>query len=193
MKHKRTTLTVLAAAAVLTTAGAAWYTTLGTPAGSAPPAAAHGMCLPATDTDEDKAGYAHTIALVTVDRTVEYREEDEAPGGALLSKVTVVEPLKGSPPKTMTIGQSVLRQADGRYAKTKPAYMPLEPGHRYIVGTVPDLAYGDGWVWFATAADNDLPTVTNRWTHAIDHQIAPRPDPACDDVVVDTSSSPAAL
>ncbi|SEE59626.1 hypothetical protein [Streptomyces sp. TLI_105] len=191
MKHKRTTLTVLAAAAVLTTAGAAWYTTLDTPADSAPPSTAHGMCLPATDTDEDKAGYAQTIALVTVDRTAEYREEGEAPGGALLSKVTVVEPFKGTPPATMTIGQSVLRQAGGGYAKTKPAYLPLEPGHRYIVGTVPDPAYGDGWVWFATDADNDLTAATARWTRAIDHQIAPHPDPACDDVATD-ASSPAA-
>ncbi|GGT26394.1 hypothetical protein GCM10010222_80250 [Streptomyces tanashiensis] len=191
VKHKRTTLTVLAAATVLTTAGAAWYTTLDTAADRTPPATAHGMCLPATDTDEDKAGYARTIVLITVEKTVEYREEDEAPGGALLSKVTVVQPLKGSPPKTLTIGQSVLRQADGRYAKTKPTYMPLEPGHRYIVGTVPDPAYGDGWVWFATAADNDLTTVTNRWTRAIDHQIAPHPDPACNDVI-DTTGSPSA-
>ncbi|MFB7449832.1 hypothetical protein [Streptomyces sp. NPDC056194] len=189
MKHKRTTLTVLAAAAVLTTAGAAWYTTLDTPVGSTPLAAAHGMCLPATDTDEDKAGYAHTIALITVDRTVEYREEDEAPGGALLSKVTVVQPLKGSPPKALTVGQSVLRQTGGGYAKTKPAYLPLEPGHRYIVGTIPDPAYGEGgWVWFATAADNDLTTVTTRWTRAIDRQIAPHPDPACNDVTDDPST-----
>ncbi|MFE7595576.1 hypothetical protein [Streptomyces sp. NPDC057494] len=53
---------------------------------------------------------------------------------------------------------SVLLQTDGAYAKTKPTYMPLEPGHHYIVDTVPDPAYGDGWVWFATAADNDLTT-----------------------------------
>lgn len=188
MKHKRTTLTVLAAAAVLTTAGTAWYTTLDTPTGSGPPAEAHGVCLPANDTDEDKAGYAQTIALVTVDRTVEYREEDEAPGGALLSKVTVVERLKGSPPTTMTIGQSVLREAGGGYAKTKPAYLPLEPGHRYVVGTVPDPAYGDGWVWFATAADNDLTAATTRWTRAVDHQVAPHPDPACNDVINDSPS-----
>ncbi|MFC9593993.1 hypothetical protein ACFTUC_29965 [Streptomyces sp. NPDC056944] len=189
MKHKRTTLTVLAAATVLTTAGAAaWYTTLDTPTDSTPPATAHAMCLPVTDADEDKAGYARTIALIAVDRTVEYREEAEGPGGALLSRVTVVQPLKGSPSKTLTIGQSVLRQADGRYAKSKPAYMPLEPGHRYIVGTVPDPTYGDGWVWFATTADNDLTTVTNRWTRAIDHQIAPLPHPACDDFSDDPST-----
>ena len=188
MKHKRTTLSVLAAAAVLTTAGAAWYTTLDTPTGSGPPTGTHGVCLPATETDEDKAGYAQTIALVTVESTVEYREEDEAVGGALLSKVTVVEPLKGSPPTTMTIGQSVLRQAGGGYAKTKPSYLPLEPGHRYIVGTVPDPAYGDGWIWFATAADTDLTAATNRWTRAVDHQIAPHPDPACNDVINDSSS-----
>lgn len=188
MKHKRTTLTVLAAAAVLTTAGAAWYTTLDTPTGSGPPAEAHGLCLPATHTDEDKAGYAQTIALVTVDRMVEYREEDETPGGALLSKVTVVERLKGSPPTTMTIGQSVLREAGGGYAKTKPSYLPLEPGHRYVVGTVPDPAYGDGWVWFATAADNDLTAATTRWTRAVDRQVAPHPDPACNDVINDSPS-----
>ncbi|MFE0654197.1 hypothetical protein ACFVZH_37205 [Streptomyces sp. NPDC059534] len=71
----------------------------------------------------------------------------------------------------------VLRQADGRYATTKPACIPLEPGHRYIVGTVPDPAYSDGWVWFATAADNDLTTVTNRWTRVVDRQIAPSSRP----------------
>ncbi|RSS57478.1 hypothetical protein [Streptomyces sp. WAC01280] len=146
------------------------------------------MCLPATDTDEDKAGYVQTIALVTVDRTVEYREGDEAPGGALLSKVTVVETLKSNPPATLSIGQSVLRQTSGGYAKTKPAYLPLEPGHRYVVGTVPDPAYGDGWVWFATAADNDLTTATSRWTRAVDRQIAPHPDPACNDVINDSTS-----
>ncbi|MEU4063439.1 hypothetical protein AB0F25_13560 [Streptomyces wedmorensis] len=190
MQHKRTTLTVLAAAAVLTTAGAAWYTTLDAPTHTDPPTAAHGVCLPATDTDEDKAGYSHTIAVVTVDRTVEYREEGEAPGGALLSKVTVVEPLKGTPPATMTIGQSVLRQTGGGYAKTKPAYLPLEPGHRYVVGTVPDPNYDDGWVWFATSADDDLTAATTRWTRAVTHQIAPHPDPACNDVI-DDGSSPA--
>ncbi|WP_329624730.1 hypothetical protein OG357_33850 [Streptomyces sp. NBC_01255] len=188
MKHKRTTLTILAAAAVLTTAGAAWYTTLDTPTGSGPPAEAHRLCLPATDTDEDKAGYAQTIALVTVDRTVEYREGDEAAGGALLSKVTVAQRLKGSPPTTMTIGQSVLRQAGGGYTKTKPSYLPLEPGHRYVVGTVPDPAYGDGWIWFATAADNDLTAATTRWTRAVDRQVAPHPDPACNDVINDSPS-----
>ncbi|WP_328940266.1 hypothetical protein OG259_00135 [Streptomyces sp. NBC_00250] len=178
----------MSAFSVFTTAGTAWYTTLDTPAGSGPPTTAHGVCLPATDTDEDKAGYARTIALVTVDHAVEYREEDEASGGALLSKVTVVQPLKGAPAARLTIGQSVLRQADGTYAKTKPAYLPLEPGHRYVVGTVPDAAYDDGWVWFATAADNDLATATTRWTRAIDHQVAPHPDPACNDVLNDRSS-----
>ncbi|ALO13607.1 hypothetical protein AQF52_8026 [Streptomyces venezuelae] len=129
MKHKRTTLTMLAAAAVLTTAGAAWYTTLDTPAGEGPPSGAHGLCLPTTETDEDKAGYAHTIALVSVDRTVEYREESPDAGGALVSAVTTLQPLKGTPPKRMTIGQSVLQTGSG-YARTKPAYLPLEPGHR---------------------------------------------------------------
>ncbi|MFD3997179.1 hypothetical protein [Streptomyces sp. NPDC058583] len=188
MKHKRTTLTVLAAATVLTTAGAAWYTTLDTPTHSGPPTLAHGVCLPANDTDEDKAGYAHTIALVTVDRTVDYREEDEAPGGVLLSKVRVVQSLKGAPGATLTIGQSVLRQADDTYAKTKPAYMPLEPGHRYVVGTVPDPAYDDGWVWFATTADNDPTAAATRWTRAVTHQVAPHPDPACNDVINDHTS-----
>lgn len=42
VKHKRTILTVLAAAADLTTTGAAWYTTLDTPAGDGPPVTAHG-------------------------------------------------------------------------------------------------------------------------------------------------------
>ncbi|MFE5710322.1 hypothetical protein ACFQ7J_05755 [Streptomyces sp. NPDC056501] len=153
-----------------------------------PPAVAHGVCLPANDTGEDKAGYAQTIALVTVDRTVEYREEDETPGGALLSKVTVVERLKGIPPTTMTIGQSVLRQEGGGYAKTKPSYLPLEPGHRYVVGTLPDPAYGDGWVWFATAADNDLTAATTRWTRAVDQQAAPHPDTACNDVTNDSTN-----
>ncbi|MFD0153718.1 hypothetical protein ACWGQ4_28640 [Streptomyces sp. NPDC055721] len=188
MKHKRTTLTVLAAAAALTTAGAAWYTTLDTPTGNGPPTDAYGLCLPANDTDEDKAGYAQMIALVTVDRTVEYREEDETPGGTLLSKVTIVEPLKGTPPERMTIGQSVLRQTGGGYAKTKPAYLPLEPGHHYVVGTVPDPAYGDGWVWFATAADNDLTAATTRWTRAVDHQAAPHPHTACNDVINDSTN-----
>ncbi|MDV9186827.1 hypothetical protein R6L23_01005 [Streptomyces sp. SR27] len=191
MKHKRTTLTVLAAVAVLTTAGGAWYTTLDTPAGEGPPLTAHGMCLPATETDEDRAGYAHTIALVTVDRTVEYREESADPGGALVSAVTVVERLKGAAPERLTIGQSVLRDADG-YAKTKPAYLPLEPGHQYVVGIVPDPDYSDGWIWFATAADTDPAAATARWTHAVDRQIAPHPDPACDDITTDTSTPPPA-
>ncbi|MEU1863655.1 hypothetical protein [Streptomyces gardneri] len=183
MKHKRATLSVLAAAAVLTTAGAAWYTTLDTPAGEGPPSGAHGLCLPATDTDEDKAGYAHTIALVSVERTVEYREESADAGGALVSAVTILQPLKGTPPKQMTVGQSVL-QAGGGYAMTKPAYLPLEPGHRYVVGIVPDSDYGDGWVWFATAADSDPAAATARWTRAVARQIAPHPDPACTDLVV---------
>ena len=185
MKHKRTSLTIVAAAVVLTTtAGAAWYTTLDTPAGDGPPSVAHGLCLPATDTDEDRAGYARTIALVTVDRSVEYRKESADPGGALVSAVTVAAPLKGAPPKQMTIGQSVLREVGGGYARTKATYLPLEPGHQYVVGIVPDSEYGDGWVWFATAADTDPAATTARWTRAVDRQIAPHPDPACTDVIL---------
>ncbi|MFE5798070.1 hypothetical protein ACFQ8C_36610 [Streptomyces sp. NPDC056503] len=80
----------------------------------------------------------------------------------------------------MTVGQSVLPVAGGGYAKTKPAYLPLAPGHRYVVGTVPDADYGDGgWVWFATPADTDPAGAEQRWATAVARQAAPHPDPAC--------------
>ncbi|MFS0698116.1 hypothetical protein [Streptomyces nitrosporeus] len=189
MKHKRVTLTALAAATVLVTAGAAWYTTLDASHQDSSPAAVHGLCLPATETDEDKAGYAQTIALVAVERTLEYREESADAGGTLMSEVTVLDALKGDPPKTMTVGQSALPVAGGGYVRTKPAYLPLEPGHRYVIGAVPDGAYEDGWVWFATTADTGLPAVTARWKRAIAHQAAPHPDSACEDTPV-TSGTP---
>lgn len=96
-----------------------------------------------------------------------------------------MKPLKGTPPPTMTVGQSALPLASGGYVKTKPAYLPLEPGHRYVIGTVPDSDYADGWVWFATAADTDLAQATTRWAQAIARQVAPHPDPACGDVIDD--------
>ncbi|MFB7345856.1 hypothetical protein ACFCZ6_38040 [Streptomyces hydrogenans] len=189
MKHKRATLTALAATAVLTTAGAAWYTTLDTPAGTGPSATAHGLCLPATETDADKAGYARTIALVTVEKTVEYREGSSDPGGVLISRVKVDQTLKGTPAETLTIGQSVLPVASGGYAKTKPAYLPLEAGHQYVIGTVPDTDYGDGWVRFVTSADTDTTAAVQRWTTAVAQEAAPHPNPACTDTTT-TNTTP---
>ncbi|MFF8414604.1 hypothetical protein [Streptomyces omiyaensis] len=80
--------------------------------------------------------------------------------------------------------------AGGGYAKTKPAYLPLEPGHRYVLGTVPDADYGDGgWVWFATPADTDPAGAEQRWATAVARQAAPHPDPACTDTTT-TETTP---
>ncbi|MFI9210455.1 hypothetical protein ACIGW7_20260 [Streptomyces sp. NPDC053253] len=69
------------------------------------------------------------------------------------------------------------------------ACLPLEPGHRYVVGAVPDPACGDGWVGAGAAADNDLTTATSRWTRAVNRQVAPHPDPACNDVINDSAAT----
>ncbi|MFF6772044.1 hypothetical protein ACFY8W_00580 [Streptomyces sp. NPDC012637] len=51
--------------------------------------------VPEDATDRDKAGDAPTVTLVTVDRTVEYREEEPGDGsGVRLSRVTVAEALR---------------------------------------------------------------------------------------------------
>lgn len=183
MKPTHTLAVALAAGAVVATAAAgAWYTTLDTDGPTT--TASHGSCVPAYDSDTDKAGYAHTVAVVTVTRTVEYREEDELPGGVLMSDLRVDEPLKGTPPAALTVGQGVGRTAQGGYTTADAGSYPvLTPGHRYVVGLIPSTSYEDGWLWFADAADTGLDSRRTRWRTAVAHEAAPHPDRRCDDVV----------
>ncbi|MFI8433737.1 hypothetical protein ACIGJO_08300 [Streptomyces sp. NPDC079020] len=182
MTRTRLLLTALAAATVLATAGAGyWYTTFDDMA------ATQTLCLPEDTTDRDKAGNVGTVAIVTVDRTVEYREEEpELEGGVVMSAVTVTEPLKGAPPASMVIGQSAVLDAKGRaLAAGEPDYAPLRPGRRYVIGLTDTHEYRDGWVWFAVSADGRLGRERARWKDAVAHQNAPRADHRCDDVTAD--------
>ncbi|MEU8529329.1 hypothetical protein AB0C77_27640 [Streptomyces sp. NPDC048629] len=128
------------------------------------------VCVPEDATDRDKAGNVATVAVVTVDAHVANG------GGVRLSRVTVHDVLKGDPGATLVIGQSV--PVPGSH---DDAFVPLAPGHRYVVGLKEATEYRDGWVWFATSADNDLTAARARWADAVAHQNPPRPDRRCDD------------
>ncbi|GAQ51440.1 hypothetical protein [Streptomyces acidiscabies] len=181
MKYIRLPAVAAAATAVLcATAAGVWY------AGSSGGDEIASVCVPAYERDVDKAGYAAVVAVVTVTRTAGYLEEEpELPGGVLMSTLRVDEPLKGTPPAELTVGQGVGRTSEGGYTTDKPeSYPVLSPGHRYVVGTTPSASYRDGWVWFAVPADTGLDAQRVRWVKAVADQVSPHPDPRCTGDVV---------
>ncbi|MFB8040265.1 hypothetical protein ACFC8F_03060 [Streptomyces hydrogenans] len=139
------------------------------------------VCVPIMDTDQDKAGIADNVAVVTAgEQSKAVRDSDGEQ--RVTVQVRVEEVLKGSLPKTLPLDQTA-----GETARPEVEQQPLVPGRRYVVGipnTHPENgAPGPGrWAFFATSADGtDLKTARQRWTDAIAHQNPKRIDPACDD------------
>ncbi|MFB7429644.1 hypothetical protein ACFC0K_40985 [Streptomyces hydrogenans] len=140
------------------------------------------VCVPIMDTDQDKAGIADNVAVVTAgEQTGTVRGSDGEQ--RVTVQVQVDEVLKGSLPKTLPIDQTA-----GDTARPEVEQQPLVPGHRYVLG-IPNAHPEDGpsgpgrWAFFTTSADGtDLETARKRWTDAIAHQNPKRIDPACDDV-----------
>ncbi|MET9952430.1 hypothetical protein ABZ135_12900 [Streptomyces sp. NPDC006339] len=173
----RTMLLVLAGAVVLTASATAAYTSL-----KDDTVTVSAVCVPVQENDRDRAGLAAHLAVVTVDKTLKVTAHDgyhEA-----LSRVRVVENLKGELPTALDVTQTVDRTSTGALVAATDHKQPLLPGHRYVIGIYqhPDPTPD---VWLSSSADGaELDKVRAHWKDAIAHQNAPRSDPKCNDVVV---------
>ncbi|MFJ9434775.1 hypothetical protein ACIRQY_34710 [Streptomyces sp. NPDC101490] len=140
-------------------------------------------CVPVMENDRDRAGLTNTFAVVTVDQTVKvtaYADHREA-----LSKIRVVEVLKGNLPAALEVTQIVGQNPDGTLTSVAERKAALRPGHQYVIG-IAEAPEPTSDVWLSTPADGPaLDTSRAHWKDAIAHQNPPRSDPRCaSDVVV---------
>ncbi|MFF5969950.1 hypothetical protein ACFY7C_00325 [Streptomyces sp. NPDC012769] len=173
----RTMLLVLAGAVVLTGSAAAAYTTL-----QDDTVTASAVCVPVEENDRDRAGLAAHLAVVSVEKTLKVTAHDGYHES--LSRIRVIEDLKGKLPAALDVTQTVERTSSGALVAAADHKQPLIPGHRYVIGIYqhPDPTPD---VWLSTPADGDeLDEVRAHWKDAIAHQNAPRSHPNCNDVVV---------
>ncbi|MFF5976998.1 hypothetical protein ACFY7C_36415 [Streptomyces sp. NPDC012769] len=174
MNH--TMLLVLAGAVVLTGSATAAYTTL-----QGDTVTVSALCVPVQENDRDRAGLAAHLAVVTVDKTLKITAHDGYHES--LSRIRVLEDLKGKLAAALDVTQTVDRTSAGALVAAADHKEPLLPGHRYVIGIyqhpdpTPDVCLS------APADGDELDQVRAHWKDAIAHQNAPRSDPKCNDVV----------
>ncbi|MFD0367620.1 hypothetical protein [Streptomyces sp. NPDC127114] len=178
----RTLLLVLAGAAVLCGSATAAYTALQDDTVNV-----SAVCVPVEENDRDRAGLAAHLAVVTVDQTLNVAARDGYHES--LSRIRLIENLKGTLPAALEVTQTVDRSSAGALVAAADYRQPLLPGHRYVIGIyqhpgpTPD-------VWLSTQADGDrLDTVRTHWKDAIAHQNPPRSHPHCNDVVTPATAA----
>lgn len=157
MNRSRTAGLVLAGTLVL--GATAWAATEALTARTAP---VHALCLPDLSRDEYVPAAMTHLAYAAVESAVGYDPDaDGGPGGIQRVRLRVLRPLKGEVPASLTLGQGVGRDPQGRYTSHDPQYPVLVPGRTYVVGYTQDPAYGDG---YARYAKQEPDSALARWT-----------------------------
>ncbi|WP_225800401.1 hypothetical protein [Streptomyces sp. NK15101] len=157
MNRHRTAGLVLAGTLVLGATG--WAATEAFTARTGP---VHALCLPDLSHDEYVPAAMSHLAYAAVESSVGYEPDtDGGPGGIQRVRLRVLHPLKGEVPTTLTLGQGVGRDPQGRYTSHDPLYPVLLPGRTYVVGYAQDPAYGDGYTRYAKQEPD---SAVARWT-----------------------------
>ncbi|GHH55459.1 hypothetical protein [Streptomyces candidus] len=140
----------------------------------------HTLCAPDLSRPEYVAAASQNVALVTVTGKQGYvAEERTTPGGVQTVTVRTDKTLKGTPPRTFALGQSVDTKPDGSYTTSEATnrYDLLLPGHQYMVGFYLGGSYGDGYALYAeTTPEATAATATAAWTQHIRSGTTP-PEP----------------
>ncbi|CAM5271893.1 hypothetical protein GCM10010329_77470 [Streptomyces spiroverticillatus] len=173
MRHTFTLFTGLVAVCALTAGGWAGYTWWEEETPS------HTLCAPDLSRPEYVAVASQNVALVTVTGKRGFvAEERDTPGGVQTVAVRTDKTLKGTPPATFDLGQSVDTKPDGSYVigEGTSRYDLLLPGHQYIVGFYLGGSYGDGYALYAEAAPSPK-TATAAWAQYLrSRAVPPKPD-----------------
>ncbi|MFJ2738090.1 hypothetical protein ACIO3O_00320 [Streptomyces sp. NPDC087440] len=154
-------------------AGCTWWH------GSPSPADSPALCAPDLSRPEYVSAASENIALITVTGKHGFVAEERAtPGGVQTVTVRTDKILKGTPPGSFRLGQSVDTKPDGSYTigEGTSRYDLLLPGHQYIVGFYLGGSYGDGYALYTEAAPNAT-AATTAWTQRIRSKAVP-PEPA---------------
>ncbi|MFH8622708.1 hypothetical protein ACH4A8_12515 [Streptomyces vietnamensis] len=155
----RTRIAGLALAGTLVLGATAWAATEAFTARTSP---VHALCLPDLSHDEYVPAAMSHLAYATVESAVGYDPDtDGGPGGIQRVRLHVLHALKGEVPATLTLGQGVGRDPQGRYTSHDPLYPVLLPGRTYVVGYAQDPAYGDGYTRYAKQEPD---SALARWT-----------------------------